>query len=158
MFSALLTYTQEAVRLTTPPLYEDPTDGRLRGFFSSLVPPNEDRSEAPSSGPNSSTSAKGSPQTGNDQKRSLTPKPREWWDEVPLRSAHRDPRQAHDKPNPAFEFDIPEHLPNSPMCPANARHPSQGTGMCVYHGRRRFGSDTGEGQARRRLFETENDD
>lgn len=37
----------------------------------------------------------------------------------------------------AFDFDLPEHLPSSPMCPANKRHRSGGTGVCVYHGRRR---------------------
>lgn len=34
-----------------------------------------------------------------------------------------------------FEFDLPEHLPNSPMCPANKKYKSGGTGICVYHGR-----------------------
>lgn len=34
-----------------------------------------------------------------------------------------------------FEFDLPEHLPSSPMCPANKKHKSGGTGICVYHGR-----------------------
>jgi hypothetical protein len=28
-------------------------------------------------------------------------------------------------------------LPSSPLCPANGRHKSGGTGLCVYHGRRR---------------------
>lgn len=36
-----------------------------------------------------------------------------------------------------FEFDIPEHLPNSPICPANPKHKSGGVGVCVYHGRRK---------------------
>lgn len=35
----------------------------------------------------------------------------------------------------SFEFDLPEHLPTSPMCPANKKHKSGGTGVCVYHGR-----------------------
>jgi hypothetical protein len=34
-----------------------------------------------------------------------------------------------------FTFDLPEHLPTSPMCPRNKRHTSGGTGVCVYHGR-----------------------
>ncbi|CAG8957553.1 hypothetical protein HYFRA_00010419 [Hymenoscyphus fraxineus] len=34
-----------------------------------------------------------------------------------------------------FEIEIPEHLPNSPLCPKNPRHKSGGTGICVYHGR-----------------------
>ncbi|KAK7750493.1 hypothetical protein SLS62_007572 [Diatrype stigma] len=37
----------------------------------------------------------------------------------------------------AFAFDLPEHLPSSPMCPANKKHVSGGTGVCVYHGRRK---------------------
>lgn len=40
----------------------------------------------------------------------------------------------------SFEFDLPEHLPNSPMCPANKKHRSGGTGVCVYHGRRKQSS------------------
>ncbi|KAK4165877.1 hypothetical protein QBC43DRAFT_298934 [Cladorrhinum sp. PSN259] len=37
-----------------------------------------------------------------------------------------------------FEFDVPEHLPTSPMCPANPKNVnSGGKGVCVYHGRRR---------------------
>ncbi|KAI1434449.1 hypothetical protein GGR50DRAFT_403066 [Xylaria sp. CBS 124048] len=35
----------------------------------------------------------------------------------------------------SFQFQLPEHLPTSPMCPANKRHTSGGTGVCVYHGR-----------------------
>lgn len=37
----------------------------------------------------------------------------------------------------SFEFDMPEHLPNSPMCPTNKKHKSGGTGVCVFHGRRK---------------------
>ncbi|KAI1877049.1 uncharacterized protein JN550_001121 [Neoarthrinium moseri] len=56
---------------------------------------------------------------------------REWW-EVPLAI----PRWEDMGPK-SFEFDMPEHLPNSPMCPANKKHKSGGTGVCVYHGRRK---------------------
>ena len=35
-----------------------------------------------------------------------------------------------------FELDVPDHLPNSPLCPKNPKHPNGGTGICVYHGRR----------------------
>lgn len=34
-----------------------------------------------------------------------------------------------------FEFNTPEHLPSSPLCPKNPKHKSGGTGICVYHGR-----------------------
>lgn len=36
---------------------------------------------------------------------------------------------------PNFELDVPEHLPDSPLCPRNPIHKSGGTGICVYHGR-----------------------
>ncbi|KAI1776926.1 hypothetical protein F4818DRAFT_440321 [Hypoxylon cercidicola] len=56
---------------------------------------------------------------------------KEWW-EVPVAL----PRYEAMAPA-SFEFDMPEHLPSSPMCPANTRHKSGGTGVCVYHGRRK---------------------
>jgi hypothetical protein len=34
-----------------------------------------------------------------------------------------------------FEWDIPEHLPSSPLCPLNPKHRGGGKGICVYHGR-----------------------
>lgn len=34
-----------------------------------------------------------------------------------------------------FELSVPEHLPSSPLCPKNPKHPSGGKGICVYHGR-----------------------
>ncbi|KAI1423277.1 hypothetical protein F5Y12DRAFT_549675 [Xylaria sp. FL1777] len=53
---------------------------------------------------------------------------KEWWEvSVPTSYAAVDQR--------TFKFDMPEHLPTSPMCPANKRHKSGGTGVCVYHGR-----------------------
>ena len=33
----------------------------------------------------------------------------------------------------AEEWGIPEHLPSSPLCPRNPKHPSGGTGFCPYH-------------------------
>ncbi|KAI1133178.1 hypothetical protein F5Y10DRAFT_289910 [Nemania abortiva] len=70
--------------------------------------------------------------------------PKEWW-EVPV------PYGAVDKRT--FKFDMPEHLPSSPMCPANKRHKSGGTGVCVYHGRAKrsaktTSSETGEGTSK----------
>lgn len=34
-------------------------------------------------------------------------------------------------------FDVPEHLPNSPLCPLNPKHPSGGKAICPVHGRRK---------------------
>lgn len=36
-----------------------------------------------------------------------------------------------------FGINVPEHLPNSPLCPQNPRHPSGGQGICPFHGRRK---------------------
>ncbi|KAF2973403.1 hypothetical protein GQX73_g143 [Xylaria multiplex] len=56
------------------------------------------------------------------------PARKEWWEvSVPTSYGALDQR--------SFKFDLPEHLPSSPMCPANKRHKSGGTGVCVYHGR-----------------------
>ncbi|KIW05844.1 uncharacterized protein PV09_03048 [Verruconis gallopava] len=34
-----------------------------------------------------------------------------------------------------FDWDVPDHLPSSPLCPANPKHKGGGKGICVYHGR-----------------------
>ncbi|KAM3085194.1 hypothetical protein ACMFMG_003623 [Clarireedia jacksonii] len=36
-----------------------------------------------------------------------------------------------------FTLSIPDHLPNSLLCPTNPKHPSIGSGICPLHGRRR---------------------
>lgn len=103
-------------------------------------------------GPEGPVLARPSPRV-SIQRRSLTPQPREWWDHVPQRPVRRHPFESA----AAFEFDVPEHLPSSPLCAANRKHASGGTGLCVYHGRARAksmlrdetlrdqSSDTGDG-------------
>lgn len=51
---------------------------------------------------------------------------REWWD-APKKTIRRDP--VNDVS--FFEFDLPEHLPSSPMCPANPKHKGRGKLVCV---------------------------
>ncbi|KAL1386203.1 hypothetical protein HDK64DRAFT_330845 [Phyllosticta capitalensis] len=36
-----------------------------------------------------------------------------------------------------FVWDVPEHLPGSPLCPLSPKHRGGGRGICVYHGRRK---------------------
>ncbi|KAK4548359.1 hypothetical protein LTR36_010229 [Oleoguttula mirabilis] len=36
-----------------------------------------------------------------------------------------------------FELDVPEHLPNSPLCPLDPRHKSGGKAICPLHGRKK---------------------
>ena len=40
-----------------------------------------------------------------------------------------------------FDLDVPEHLPNSPLCPRNPRNAANGKGICVYHGRNKSATD-----------------
>ena len=84
------------------------------------------------------TTAASSTSTNTDNKKQKqTQKKTEWW-EVPV------PLPDYEDMAPsAFAFDLPEHLPSSPMCPANKRHPSGGAGVCVYHGRRRRSPESG---------------
>ena len=35
-----------------------------------------------------------------------------------------------------FNLNIPEHLPNSPLCPRHPLFVGKGNGVCVYHGRK----------------------
>ncbi|KAI9650945.1 accessory factor associated with RNA polymerase II [Ciborinia camelliae] len=36
-----------------------------------------------------------------------------------------------------FVLNVPDHLPNSPLCPANPMHTSKGQGICPMHGRKK---------------------
>ena len=36
-----------------------------------------------------------------------------------------------------FELDVPDHLPNSPLCPLNPKHKSGGRAICPLHGRKK---------------------
>ncbi|KAF4970780.1 hypothetical protein FSARC_2250 [Fusarium sarcochroum] len=118
----------EALRIKTPPLAEDTASGQPRSFFTEMIPPSEDDSWAFCPG---SSSGRNSPQTV--RRHSLVPHTYEWWEKIPKQPIRRNP---FEEPIP-FEFQVPEHLPSSPMCPANKKHVSGGTGVCVYHGRRK---------------------
>jgi hypothetical protein len=118
------------VRIPTPPLDEDTASGRPRGFFTAATPPAIDSSD-----PFISQSLVRARRRSRHRKSLKGPR-REWWEDVP----HRLLRQNHIDPTNDFEFDVPEHLPSSPLCPANRRHTGKGTGLCVYHGRRRVRS------------------
>lgn len=76
-------------------------------------------------------------------------KPCEWWERLPKHAVRRVPPP----PPSAFEFDILEHLPSSPLCPASPMFTGVGAPMCVYHGRRRLRS--GRGAAAEDLDELE---
>ncbi|KAK8028930.1 Cdc73 family RNA pol II accessory factor, partial [Apiospora marii] len=135
----------EATRVDTPPLRESTEERPPRSFFFDTSqhssPEKHTRSPlrhqqaAPASrrpttlGASGSGSQKGEKthHSGGSRKSST-----EWW-EVPVAV----PRWEDLRGSRTFEFDMPETLPNSPMCPANKKHKSGGTGVCVYHGRRK---------------------
>jgi parafibromin len=71
---------------------------------------------------------------------------RDWWEaatkprEIRNESTWKSPRSPPLQGQtgiPAFELNSPEHLPNSPLCAKNPKLASGGSGLCVYHGRRR---------------------
>lgn len=93
-----------------------------------MVPPNKDGT---AHAPSVSASRRNSQHTV--RRRSLVPKAHEWWECIPDDPVRRNPF----KKTAAFEFQVPEHLPSSPMCPANPKHVSGGMGLCVYHGRQK---------------------
>lgn len=128
------TTLQEATRIQTPPLDEDTADGRARGFFTSTSLPTVDGSGHSAS--ESSTRSKRRSPRSEMHRRCMSGQTREWWERVPKRPVRRNPV---DRVR-AFEFDIPEHLPSSPLCPANKRHNGGGSGVCVYHGRKKVPS------------------
>ncbi|PHH60008.1 hypothetical protein CDD81_2212 [Ophiocordyceps australis] len=132
----------EAVRINTPPLDQDTADGRPRGFFTCTSPPGIDP-HPPLSTPASARSA--SPRPGA-RRSSLSAPSREWWEPMPGHLRDRTDLLSANASSSLhwrlaaksdFHFDVPEHLPSSPLCPANSRHASGGTGLCVYHGRKR---------------------
>ncbi|KAF4335947.1 hypothetical protein FBEOM_10216 [Fusarium beomiforme] len=120
----------EARRIKTPPIAEDTTSGRSRSFFTETVPPTEDDQIESSSRRNSLQTVR---------RRSVVADTCEWWEKIPKKPVRRSPFQ---EPIP-FQFQLPEHLPSSPMCPTNEKHISGGTGVCVYHGRRKGASKLG---------------
>ena len=100
----------------TPHLKEETADGRLRGFFFDVSYPVDTHELSYVSSYQMKTS-------GYRQQTRQYGSPKEWW-EAPVTMHPWGPASS-------FEFDIPEHLPSSPMCPANAKHKSKGKGICV---------------------------
>ncbi|MCJ1284524.1 accessory factor associated with RNA polymerase II [Xylographa opegraphella] len=121
----------EARRIDTPPMPGGKDSGRkLRGFFFDFRPPGEDSEPTPLSREASSVNRKSFQSFGTKPEGSDSQKEREWF---------RVRVQTFSDQN-TFELDVPDHLPNSPMCAKNPKHTSGGKGICPYHGRARTGS------------------
>jgi hypothetical protein len=116
----------------TPPSSGDPSGGRARGFFFDLTPSTN------SNGANAFPSEQLSESSGTCRHtaRSLMDSKgeRDWWDVEELAAVPMPNRRAEPLD---FEMEIPEHLPNSPLCPMHPKHKSGGMGLCMYHGRKR---------------------
>lgn len=121
----------EARKVGTPPLSH-----ANRGFFFNTGKTSEDGNSSPESG---GRSTPGSTPGGTSTKRRGSDFD---WYKVKEAADEAKDEQAE------FELNLPEHLPNSPLCPRNPKHKSGGRGVCVYHGRRRESSMGGEIRSR----------
>ncbi|KAI9785448.1 MAG: accessory factor associated with RNA polymerase II [Candelina submexicana] len=120
----------EARRLHTPPLPSDgPRRGHRRGFFFDLTSPGGIHSNVDESllSPNSVFGMRSA--ASSTRRDSL--EGAAWF--------RMDPES--DDSDQAFELNVPEHLPNSPLCPKSPLHKSGGRGICVYHGRNRTATE-----------------
>ncbi|KAI0150478.1 hypothetical protein GGR57DRAFT_504474 [Xylariaceae sp. FL1272] len=149
----------EARRIETPHITESSASRAPRSFFFDMTPPPQDprknrknakkksrlashitAADSPrrvSPYAHTSTSGSGNRSTSGQSSGRSNPQRKQWWDvPVPIPVGFED-KKFRNAEQRGFEFDIAEHLPTSPMCPANKRHASGGTGVCVFHGRRK---------------------
>lgn len=105
--------------MKTPPLKEATADGRPRGLFFEIS--TSDEEPAPGAGWSPHPGQANCPYSS--RRRQV---PRDWWD-APETVVRRGPMRQ----GSGFEFDIPEHLPGSPICPASPLHWGQGRAICV---------------------------
>ncbi|KAK0102891.1 accessory factor associated with RNA polymerase II [Cadophora gregata] len=129
----------EAKRVNTPPMFPGTPDLQPRGFFFDLKPRGEG---SISTSPVSSSSNAAAKNRSNGTSPSI-----EWW-EADTQHASTGNKSArllnieidapmNQSPRASFELNLPEHLPNSPLCPKNPMNESGGTVICPYHGRKR---------------------
>lgn len=117
--------SQEAKRVNTPPMFPGTPSVQPRGFFFDL---------ASSKADNTSGSA-GSSIAAKNRSNGTSPN-LDWWEADTEHALTGSKSKSQPQP-PSFELNLPEHLPNSPLCPKNPNHKSGGAGICPYHGRRR---------------------
>ena len=112
----------EARRINTPPL---PSEGsgksHVRGFFFDYRRPSDDHESFPMRDSSPAYNGEVVDRSRHD----------DWYmrklDAIDTSSINTSPEES--------DHNIPEHLPNSPLCPRNPKHKSGGTGTCPYHGR-----------------------
>lgn len=119
-----------------PPLKQQTANGQPRSLLMDIKHPNIplDQLSLEDAGSSSSGSIRATPRVFSYRKDQLTAK-RQWWDQ-PKAPVRRDPVRDVS----FFEFNMPEHLPNSPMCPANPLNKGKlkvcvvRTGQTLLHG------------------------
>lgn len=138
------TREQEAKRINTPPMSDDSPDGPPGSLFSNNSAGYETGPDLEASPPSTSAGSHLEKRSRNKEAR-----PSEEWRAAgnPARlAAATAAKDISEKQRAQFVLNLPEHLPNSPLCPKNPMHKSKGLGICVYHGRRRASSLTREGE------------
>ena len=112
---------------------------QARGFFFDLSPPTDDN-KSDLEGQCSPHTSDGSISISGGRLNDFVS--REWWEaDTKHKSTGNKSTSAREQASTvrssSFELKLPEHLPSSPLCPKNPKHSSGGTGICVYHGRRK---------------------
>ena len=110
----------EARRIHTPPLPTDarsPGIGMARGFFFDYNAP-----PAPTAFPEQLAAGTNGPVVGGPRRDSD-------WYRVKMNAI-----EAEALTSEQLAVSVPEHLPNSPLCPRHPKHKSGGMGECPYHG------------------------
>ena len=108
----------EAQRVSTPPLPDgSPGSARRRGFFFDYQAL-QDQNFAP-----------------HDPSRSLSAKRVGSGSETEWYRRKLDTIDTECNSREEFAASVPEHLPNSPLCPRHPTHRSRGKGVCPYHGK-----------------------
>ncbi|TAQ84088.1 hypothetical protein B7494_g7589 [Chlorociboria aeruginascens] len=120
----------EATRINTPPIFDS---AEPRGFFFDLSPPELVYTPSDIASPRSKTGTLSpaiiKPRAGEGS--------REWWErDVSSLEQSLPSLKAAQIQHSRFEINIPEHFPDSPMCPVNPRYRGKGTGICPFHGRK----------------------
>ncbi|PBP26161.1 hypothetical protein BUE80_DR002907 [Diplocarpon rosae] len=121
----------EATRVNTPPMFPGTPSIQARGFFFDLSSSKDNNLSPKSTG--SSTGAMIQPKSHSPIL--------DWW-EADTEHASMGNKSTKTvakarSPPESFELNLPEHFPNSPLCPQNPKHKTGGTGVCPYHGRKR---------------------
>lgn len=131
----------EARRIKTPPLSSDWNPNRQsRGFFFDYHPPDVETESTNQDDQLIAAQSGSHIDTVNDLfnptplRRPKTP----WvvsdhdWNSVMIAEADQLEEEREDQ---ELDYDIPDHLPSSPLCPKHPKHKSGGKGVCVTHGR-----------------------